>query len=362
MNYFERRRIRKHAQEALHHARVARAMVEDVTDPSRLERMDTAMDAVVMARKAGDWEALRRATDALMEAVETVRPRPADAHFRENFDVLIVAIVIAMGIRTYFVQPFRIPTGSMQPTLCGVQVRPQMGGKWFDRVPFRLVPLVIFGEKYEEVRAQASGVVGYPQPAPGGDASLLYVDRVPHKIRDRLPVWVEPGQFVRRGQVLASGRVTIGDHVLVNKVRYNFSRPRRGDIIVFETKNIDYPSLQGDFYIKRLAGLPGEHISIHPPHLIVNGSPVEQPMPFYRLVHDSANYAGYHLAAPASPRPKLLIEADDLALEKDQYLPLGDNTRSSLDGRYFGPVRKSALVGPAGFVYWPVSKRWGVVR
>ncbi|MEI6217964.1 MAG: S26 family signal peptidase, partial [bacterium] len=49
----------------------------------------------------------------------------------------------------------------------------------------------------------------------------------------------------------------------------------------------------------------------------------------------------------------------NIHLKADEYLACGDNTRSSLDGRYWGPVPRNRLVGPALVVYWPLSKRWG---
>src|SRR6202040_3829294 len=59
-----------------------------------------------------------------MEKLEEVankwlKPYP-NAAWRENVEVLLVALTVAMGIRTFFLQPFKIPTGSMQPTLFGV--------------------------------------------------------------------------------------------------------------------------------------------------------------------------------------------------------------------------------------------------
>ncbi len=50
--------------------------------------------------------------------------------WRENVEVLLVAISVAMAIRTFFLQPFKIPTGSMQPTLYGVTVEPDYGPLW----------------------------------------------------------------------------------------------------------------------------------------------------------------------------------------------------------------------------------------
>ena len=40
---------------------------------------------------------------------------------------------------------------------------------------------------------------------------------------------------------------------------------------------------------------------------------------------------------------------------------MGDNTLNSLDGRYWGTVPRTQMLGPGSFVYWPVSKRWGAI-
>ena len=55
-----------------------------------------------------------------------LKPYP-NAAWRENVEVLLVALAVAMGIRTFFLQPFKIPTGSMQPTLYGVTSVPDFG-------------------------------------------------------------------------------------------------------------------------------------------------------------------------------------------------------------------------------------------
>lgn len=52
-------------------------------------------------------------------ATKWLKPYPHHA-WRENVEVFLVAIAVAMGIRTFFLQPFKIPTGSMQPTLFGI--------------------------------------------------------------------------------------------------------------------------------------------------------------------------------------------------------------------------------------------------
>jgi type IV secretory pathway protease TraF len=63
-------------------------------------------------------------------------------------------------------------------------------------------------------------------------------------------------------------------------------------------------------------------------------------------------------------RPGSLLgdETAEIRLGPSQFLPFGDNTYSSLDGRYFGPVTEQALVGPSFFVYWPFGSHWGPTR
>ena len=63
-------------------------------------------------------------------------------------------------------------------------------------------------------------------------------------------------------------------------------------------------------------------------------------------------------------RPGAILNRADaeIQLGEKQFLPFGDNTTSSLDGRYFGPVTEQALAGPSFFVYWPFGAHWGRSR
>jgi signal peptidase I len=364
IRWIQQRRLRKMTRRLLHEARHVRHMREDIADADALARCAEAEAALRQARKKGDVSAIESAAEQLSNAMDALAPPRSHPKLRENLEVLLVALVVAMGVRTYFVQPFKIPTGSMQPTLHGITVTAQQGRQWFDYFPINLVRLVLFGERYKEIRARADGRVDH-RFEESDEAFRIYISGVAHEIPRQMALYIRPGlSTVRKGDVIASGRTRLGDHILVNKVRYNFSRPQRGDIFVFSTKGIVYPQIRTDsFYIKRIAGLPGEVISLNPPYLLANGIPITEPDPFARLQQRNLGYNGYQLPKSDGRIPLALGRpGQELQLSQTQYLPLGDNTLSSLDGRYFGGVERENIVGPAFMVYWPFGKRWGFIR
>jgi signal peptidase I len=324
------------------------------------------------AWKARNGEAIEQSAEQLSASISRMYPDRRFPRFRENFEILVVALAVAMGFRTYFIQPFKIPTGSMQPTLYGITVKPQEQKTWSDRFPLNIAKLALFGQRYVEVKAKASGEVGLYSEKPGASIGLD-VGGYLHNIERGMMLHCRLGEFIEKGEVLASGVKTIGDHIFVNKVRYNFSRPNRGEIIVFDTSNIKYEGIRPDsFYIKRLAGMPGDRISIQPPYLLADGQQVTNPPAFEWLIKDKPRFIdpGNYRYAPgyslANPRAKILTDLNragaELPVGEDEFLPLGDNTEHSLDGRYFGPVDEQELVGPAFAVYWPLSPRWGFIR
>ena len=103
---------------------------------------------------------------------------------------------------------------------------------------------------------------------------------------------------------------------------------------------------------------------ISPPWVAVNGTNVTE-YTIGAVGRNELKNGGYCLAAPSRRWPKTVLneQSPTIDLRANQYLALGDNTGSSLDGRYWGPVPRERLVGPAFVVYWPFTKRWGrIVR
>ncbi len=367
LRYWENRKTRKMARDWLHQARHALHTREDIAPPAALAALQrAAAELRSMLADGRDSQALQAGCQQVSQAVSYVCPPRAMGWLRENLEIALVAIVVAMAFRTYFIQPFKIPTGSMQPTLYGIHYQPQAAPGAFDRYPLNLARWLLFGEWYTEYRAQASGIVSdaYIRSDDAGTIHLT-IGGHPHSLpRSLMEMYrFRPGETVMRGQILASGVRTLGDHIFVNKVHWNFFPPQRGDVMVFTTSGI--PQIeQGTHYIKRLVGLPGESIGIDPPNLIVADQPVLEPEMIRRIAQRENGYAGYQWtgAEADSTRYHLNDARDRLRLQVAEYAAFGDNTGNSLDSRYWGAVPRDNLVGPAFLVYWPISARWGRIR
>lgn len=365
-----KRRARKEAQELLRHARHFWNTREDLLAPGEQVRLQGNIRGLACALKERDMRALPRAVDGVRAALQALTPSRALPGWRENIEVLVVAIAVAMGVRTYFLQPFKIPTGSMQPTLFGITSVTRPAPSAMDRLPLKLIKWAGTGKWYRRIEAQTDGHVRGPAAPGPHDPSNVYFfiagrrHRVPKDALLRGDVSVSDNQYVRAGHVLWSGYTLAGDHVFVDKVRWNFRRPRRGDIMVFNTRNI--PGLpRGTHYIKRLSALPGESVSIRPPHLLINDAPVSDAPVMETIARAGDGYAGYQLVERNLPfgEPALLRSPSDVVTLGDgEYFSLGDNTENSRDSRYWGPVPRENLAGPAVVVYWPFTKRWGRIR
>lgn len=112
---------------------------------------------------------------------------------------------------------------------------------------------------------------------------------------------------------------------------YPFSPPSRGDIIVFEP-----PGQQSEPYIKRIIGLPGDHISIHDGGVFVNGERLAEP-----YLRSETAWRG--------------ITAQEYVVEDGHLFVMGDNRNNSSDSRVFGAITISSVIGKAWVAYWPLG-------
>src|SRR5215469_5057972 len=296
--------MRKHVKKLLQHQR-------DILSPKAIGEVEAAMKDVQDAVAANaDKETLEKKMEGLEKAAnQWIKPYP-NATWRENVEVLLVALAVAMGIRTFFLQPFKIPTASMQPTLNGIidhnllveneYEKPKgwarvkdwfAGGSYvsfkadqdgtFDGIsqPLRLL---IFNIKQTIWFAGKAHTLWFV-PDAGGSSPLqlnlfqslqaTFAD-LPAAPYGRYPYFsdLERNMGVARGTTFHKGddvlkmKIISGDHLFIDRVTYNFRPPQRGEIIVFETQGIENlePDQQGTFYIKRLVGLGGETLSLKP--------------------------------------------------------------------------------------------------
>lgn len=125
-----------------------------------------------------------------------------------------------------------------------------------------------------------------------------------------------------------------GDQLVVEKVSYRFTEPKRFDIIVFP-----YPEDPSVHYIKRIIGLPGETVQISGETIYINGEVLEEDF-------------GTSAMGTAG------VAENPITLGEDEYFVLGDNRDVSKDSRYkvVGNIHKDDITGKAWFRIWPLNK------
>ncbi len=353
--HFRLRRARKQLRQLLKDARHMRNMREDVAPPAALAQLAEAVSAAQAAAGGGDPGRMDGAADKLAAGIRALAPPRPHAAWRENIEVVVVAVAVAMAFRTYFIQPFKIPTSSMHPTLHGIQYSaPPARLGLFDRWPLKFGKWLIFGDWHTAIRSTQSGPTRLHQDQQDGRYFIL-VNNAPHEIFQNMRLHISPGQTVYQGQLLASGIRTAGDHIFVNRLIWHFRQPRRGEIMVFKTTGIEHPQIKkNEHYVKRMVGLPNERLQIEPPKLLINGRDVDRPAMLRRIQAAADGYAGYIKTGDFLNQCQGTVN-----LGPEDYFACGDNQRNSLDSRYWGPVTRRNLVGPTFFVYWPLSRRWG---
>ncbi len=352
----------------------------DVTAEFVVE-IERLADCVKQRDKAG----VKASEEALDRLCGQHCPLGKHAGIAENVEVILVAIIVALGIRTYFLQPFTIPTSSMYPTLNGIT------GKVTAEEPpnllLRAYHTAAYGRSWHNVVAEADErVTNVAEEKRGGlrrfftytrvdtDAGHTYwVNESERPVRDTFGI--SPGRAYKKGDPIARGYTDTGDHVFVDKCSYHFRKPTRGEVFVFLTQYIDIPGYgisgpppmkPSQFYIKRLAGLPGDELRLAAPDLFHNGQRAKEPG-FVRVMQGSDEKPWNEYKGYSNTIGYLLRDPDaTFHVPEGQYFALGDNSFNSSDGRAWGTVPEKNLMGPGFFVYWPFLRdretHFGLIR
>jgi len=165
-----------------------------------------------------------------------------------------------------------------------------------------------------------------------------------------------------------------GDYLLVDKLHFGgddfvgkllpYRKVKRGDIVVFL-----YPIDSRLHFVKRVIGIPGDHIRLINRQVYVNGSPVPEPYVHYFRPHDSGPDAMFRDDFPRVDLPvsgligswwqemKKLVDDNQLIVPEGSYFVMGDNRDDSSDSRYWGFVPQENIVGRPLVIYWSMRKQ-----
>ncbi|MBV9658873.1 MAG: signal peptidase I, partial [Verrucomicrobia bacterium] len=380
--------LARHSRRVIHH----RLDLLGATPRTEIEKATDELEAAVRTKQP--QSEVEAASGRLEKILHRHAPLPTDASWRENVEVILVAIVLAVALRAYFVQPFRIPTGSMEPTLNGILGHPLPRNVAEPNFFSRAFQSLALGRTYVEAVSPVADRVERLVPvkrfrfmdytriecASGRNytvhAALTGYDGGTANVRNALGLRV--GKPIEAGEPILRGYIDTGDQVFVDKFTYHFRRPRRGDVFVFRTTgihgievNFTDPDVRSQFYIKRLAGLPNDTLRIDAPRLFINDE-LAQGYGFERVMsgtqqapHDG--YSGYaNMNYPgrneASSFHFLRTPEETFRVPDDGYFALGDNSYNSSDSRVWGKVPQNNIVGRGLWVYWPLGSHWGKVR
>src|SRR5438874_11926734 len=141
----------KHSKLLLRHALKYLRYKDDLLSTSTREELVAGTSAVREALRKRDHARIRSEAEALDAKLHELTPVNWESHWRENVEVILVAVVVAVGIRSYFLQPFKIPTGSMQPTLNGIIGYPYQASRPIPNLLQQVAEFVLRGRNYINV-------------------------------------------------------------------------------------------------------------------------------------------------------------------------------------------------------------------
>ena len=373
-SFLKLRSLRKQAMECFEVIQTKRKFREDLLSAADLKSVlafEERYQIVKQSKLESDYAAFISDADLLFQ---NYFPSSHNEWVFENVESFLVAIVVALSIKCYFLQPFVIPTDSMKPTLYGVQIEHRTGETpgFFEQAYQK----VIFGKSYKRfIAPEDLTLAGYRVGSftPWFQyADFIFTNGETKRLWLPMEAVKKSGlhrdQFFRKGEDILNLEVESGDFVLVDKMTIHFRLPKRAEVFVFTTKGIegiekDFPmrGISGSqYYIKRCVGVPHDTLRIEEPHLFVNGKRIDDNPMVTKVQAAKEGYRGYTSNLPGINF--LATPQETYQLATDRFWAMGDNSYNSFDSRGWGPVPRENLVGTGFVAFWPFGKRWGWIK
>lgn len=161
----------------------------------------------------------------------------------------------------------------------------------------------------------------------------------------------------------------VGDYLLVDKAHFAktgvwgwllpYRQIRRQDIIVFR-----YPVNPQQHFVKRVIGVPGDHVRLINKHVYVNGVKQDDDYAWFNWgQHDrfrdnfpNGGFFGDKISSKWFIQAQKLVEDNQLIIPEGSYFVLGDNRDDSYDSRYWGLVPAENIVGRPLLIYWSMNQ------
>ena len=450
MSFYQRRKLRKIGNALLEASEKVYLYRGDVLAKAALNEQLELAEHVRLAGRNRQMELtqvevhLNRLHEVLIRNGGKIYPVTSTTDFTE---MVVMAAIVAGSIRSFFLQPFKIPTNSMWPTYNGMTAEVRAADEPVPSLAIRLLEKVQWTWTYV-IPAEATGEIGIPiygnkqagyslhpreqfdvdhkrivddgifgtgiwkspadkhkmqvgntmqsvlMPADFGFETVLLRTFFPEEAKLKLPRqdqdrWrvvfakaaregrIKSGPFgpvlmtgkqATAGQTMLNFDILTGDMLFVDRMSYNFVDPARGDTIVFRTNNIpglndQYGQPSQNYYVKRLAGVPGQKLRVgEKGELFVDGKVVTSPEPMV-LNSRRAMDQGYFGYFPEADGDRYAIPLQqEYTVKAGHYFAMGDNSSNSYDSRGWGEVPAEDVVGKPLFILHPFTKHWGPAK
>lgn len=421
------KRLKKQAKELLHAASKVYHYRRDVIPEHRLQELEKAVDEVdgFLKNKSAEkapFEAAQDRLDALLRKIGgKIYPK---TFLSDNLEVLLVAAILVIGVRTFFFQPFIIPTNSMYPTYSGMNAVVYEDGEASPSVVQKIYNKLTLGANHFDASAPAAGQVHIPffsQADRSPDQRLrsmgmvrfevvkarkwfgllptqkreytFYVDGQPTKIRvpmdfgldgvikdaffpevDSLKEVAVAQHESKQVNILGANPLVQTDHVVKPGEPVLEFDITLGDALFVDRLSYHFKRPKaGDPFVFRTRNIPGIEGGVDKYYIKriggVGGETLEivdSTLLVDGVPRDEVEAFGRNAVTEGEyggyVNTNLLAEGRQMEIPEGKFVALGDNSANSLDSRYWGYVPEKSVIGKAVFIYYPFTKRWGLAE